>query len=449
MSESTPSSRDRTAAPTLGAALRVWMKVGLLSFGGPAGQISLMHRELVERRNWVGDRRFLHALNYCMFLPGPEAQQLAIYLGWLLHRVWGGLLAGLCFVLPGALLIWAIAMVYVYFGDVPALGAVFEGLRPAVVAIVIGALIRLGRKSLHHPLLWALAGLAFVALFFGGLPFPLIILGAGVIGLTAGRWLPGVFLRKEQAGGTDSGRSEQAVIDDGVSAIIARPTAQGTAVAVLLWGAVWLAPVAAAWLLLGGGHVLTQEGFFFSKVSLVTFGGAYAVLPYVAQQAVETHGWLTAAEMMDGLALAETTPGPLILVLQFVGFLGGWSQPGAWPPVVTATAGAVLTSWVIFACGYLFIFAGAPWFEHSRDNRLLMTGLAAVTAAVVGVILNLAVWFGWHTFVPEPGRVDGVALGLAAVCFLLLQWRKWDILPVIALAAVVGLARWAVVAAVG
>ena len=425
--------------PTFAEALRVWVKIGLLSFGGPTGQIGLMHRELVERRKWVSDGRFLHALNYCMLLPGPEAQQLAIYVGWLLHRVWGGLAAGALFVLPGAVLMWAISWLYVTQGDVPLVAAVFYGLKPAVLAIVAAAVLRIGRKALKNPVMWGISATAFAAIFFFQAPFPAIILGAGLVGLWGGRKHPGIFDitgGHGQGGGAGGGY----VIDDGMAAGLGRPTwrrAVGTAAG---WAVVWVLPVLAAAWIFGDGHVLAREGVFFSKASLVTFGGAYAVLPYVAQQAVETHGWLSATQMMDGLGLAETTPGPLILVLQFVGFLGGWNEAGGMSPLLLATLAAGLTSWVTFVPGFLFIFTGAPFVESGRGNLRLNTALSAVTAAVVGVVLNLAVWFGWNIIVPEPGRADYLGTGLAVVFFVLLQRFKWDVLWVVGAGAAAGLA---------
>ena len=400
-----------------------------------------MHRELVDRRRWISDRRFLHALNYCMLLPGPEAQQLAIYAGWLLHRVVGGLAAGICFVLPGVALIWGISCVYVLWGNVPWIDAVFYGLKPAVIAIVAAAVIRLGRKALKDWIRWGIAAAAFIGIFFLGIPFPAIVIGSGVFGWLLWRWRPALFGGAESTSHTTdlyAAAPDGYVIDDSAVSEIGRPTMQRTLRTATLWTAVWLAPVVACWAVLGSGHVLTQEGFFFSKASLVTFGGAYAVLPYVAQQAVETHGWLTATQMVDGLGLAETTPGPLVLVLQFVGFLGGWNEPGAASPLLMATLAAGLTSWVIFMPGFLFIFAGAPFAESSRDNRHINVALSAVTAAVVGVILNLAVWFSWHVVYPTPGHPDYFSILAAIAFFVLLQRFKWDVLWVIGTGAVIG-----------
>ena len=440
MTSDPDSAAGPPAHPSLRQALAVWVKIGLLSFGGPAGQIALMHRELVDRRRWVSDKRFLHALNYCMLLPGPEAQQLAIYTGWLLHGLRGGVVAGALFVLPGALCMWAISFAYVHFGRIPWFEAVFYGLKAAVMAIVAAAVWRIGAKVLGNPVMWGIAAVSFGGIFVFGVPFPVIILSALAIGLTLGRRFPKYF----QAGGGHGGGAVADgaghVISDAVSEQIRMPTAGGTAMKAGFWLLVWLLPVGICYGLLGGGHVLAQEGLFFSKAALVTFGGAYAVLPYVAQQAVETHGWLDAAQMMDGLGLAETTPGPLVLVLQFVGFLGGWNAPASLSPLAMATLGAAMTTWVTFIPGYLFIFTGGPFIERSRGNHGLDTALAAVTAAVAGVVLNLAVWFSWHVIRPEPGAFDWIPLVLGAVFLFLLRARKWDVLAIVGLGAAAGLA---------
>ena len=429
--------------PTFLEALLVWVKIGLFSFGGPTGQIGLMHRELVEKRRWVSDGRFLHALNYCMILPGPEAQQLAIYIGWLLHRVWGGIAAGILFVVPGALLMWLISLVYVRYGEVPLIAAVFYGLKPAVMAIVAAAVLRIGTKALKNPVMWSLSAIAFVAIFFFAVPFPLIILSAGLIGLLGGRLYPATFDITSGHGEKNAGGiSENYVISDTVSEIVGRPTVARALGSVLIWATIWLAPLLACWMIFGIGHILTQEGIFFSKAALVTFGGAYAVLPYVAQEAVQTHQWLSATQMMDGLGLAETTPGPLILVLQFVGFLGAWNDGGTMSPLLAATLGAVITSWVTFVPGFLFIFAGAPFIESSRSNLRLNTILSAVTAAVVGVVLNLAVWFAWHVIRPAEGTYDYLALALGVAFFIALKWFRWDVLLIVGAGAIAGLAAF-------
>jgi chromate transporter len=399
-----------------------------------------MHRELVERNRWISDRRFLHALNYCMVLPGPEAQQLSIYTGWLLHRIWGAVAAGVLFVLPGALLMWLISMGYVYFGKLAWVDAIFYGLKPAVMAIVAAAVLRIGTKALKNGAMWSIAALAFIAIFFGGVPFPLIILSAGAIGLVGGLFLPDMFdmtARRHQ--GVAVNEVEGFVIGDDCALSSTRPSwfrSLGTA---LLWGAIWWAPVLVSWLVLGPQHILTKQGIFFSKVALVMFGGAYAVLPYVAQQAVGNYGWLSPVQMMDGLGLAETTPGPLILVLQFVGFLGGWQSEQSASPLALASLAAFITCWVTFAPGFLFIMVGAPYVERSRDNRRLNTILSAVTAAIVGVVLNLAVWFSWQVALPRPGVLDWIALLLAGLFFVAISWRKWDVTWIVLAGALSGL----------
>lgn len=407
--------------PTFREALVVWIKMGLLSFGGPAGQIALMHRELVERRRWLSDKRFLHALNYCMLLPGPEAQQLAVYTGWLLHGTRGGIIAGALFVLPGAFLMWIISYVYVVHGHVLWVESVFYGLKAAVMAIILAALLRIGGKVLKCPSMWAIAGAAFVSMAVLKLPFPAVVLTALVIGLVMGR------------------NSSNKNITPVEVCHVAAPTWWGTLGKIGFWLVVWLLPLVVCTVWLGSSHVLASEAAFFSKAALLTFGGAYAVLPYVAQQAVETHGWLTAGQMMDGLGLAETTPGPLILVLQFVGFLGAWHEPGGFSPLIAATLGAAITLWATFIPGYLFIFAGAPFIERTHGNARMEKALAAVTAAVVGVIANLAFWFGLNVVRPESGGFDFVPLALAAVFFYLLQTKKCGVITIVGLGAIAGL----------
>ncbi len=422
--------------PTFRQALRVWIKIGLLSFGGPAGQIGLMQTELVEKRKWVSQERFLHALNYCMLLPGPEAQQLAIYIGWMLHRVRGGIVAGTLFVLPGAALLWGISYVYVRWSGLPWLAAVFDGLKPAVLAIVALAVIRIGKKILKTPFFWSVSAAAFVGIFVFGLPFPLIILGAGVLGMAVGRYRPGWC---------SAGTNEPPPAPSRIAAVSHRQSLA----ALGLWLFIWQLPVGLVFVIWGPGHVLFQEGVFFTKAALVTFGGAYAVLPYVAQQAVEVYQWLEPGQMLDGLGLAETTPGPLILVLQFVGFMGGWNQPGDLSPLAAATLAAGLTTWVTFVPGFLFIFAGAPYHERMRGNRYLNQALSTITAAIVGVILNLAVWFGLGILFPETTRVDAFALFIFATALTVLWRWKTDVMWVIAGAGAMGFLRHALLAAGG
>jgi chromate transporter len=427
-----------TAHPSFREAFRFWLKLGFISFGGPTGQIAIMHAELVEKRRWISEARFLHALNYCMLLPGPEATQLATYIGWLLHRTWGGIVAGTLFVLPSAFILWALSFVYVIFGKLPAVEAVFYGLKPAVLAIVAVAVIRIGRRVLKNEAMWALAGLAFVAIYFLKAPFPLILITTGVIGLAGGKWWRKKFL--VIGGEAKHEKSGSAVLSDGAAAPAHTRPSLGRALKVCAVGLVlWWAPVFALGAWLGWGHTLFREGLFFSKAAMVTFGGAYAVLPYVGQQAVENHGWLSAGQMLDGLGLAETTPGPLIMVLQFVGFLGGWQHPGQLPPLAAATLGAFITTWTTFVPCFLWIFLGAPHIEQMRGNQRLTAALSAVTAAVVGVILNLAVWFGLHVLWPDGKTADGYPITVALAAFAgMLKW-KWDVIPVVFGAGLLGM----------
>ncbi|CAN5685750.1 chromate efflux transporter [soil metagenome] len=417
-----------TAHPTFAEAFRFWLKLGFISFGGPAGQIAIMQTELVEKRRWIGQARFLHALNFCMLLPGPEAQQLAIYIGWLLHRTWGGIVAGALFVLPSAFFLWGLSFAYVAYGEVPWVAAVFSGLKPAVMAIVAVAVIRIGRKALKNTLMWGIAAAAFVGIFFLRLPFPLIVLSALVIGFVGGHFWKSKFVVLAPHGTDNAGPSVLA--DDSEAAEHTRPSwRRGVRIAAICL-ALWWLPIVAVGAWQGWNSTLFHEGVFFSKAAVVTFGGAYAVLPYVAQQALG-YGWLETGQMMDGLGLAETTPGPLIMVLQFVGFLGGWNQPGALPPLAAATLGALITIWATFVPCFLWILLGAPHIEQLRGNERLTAALSTVTAAVVGVVLNLAVWFGLHTVFPRAGVVDWFAVVLSSVAFFgMLRW-KWDVVPVI------------------
>jgi chromate transporter len=428
------------ATPSLAEATRVWLKIGLLSFGGPAGQIALMHKELVDERRWIGERRFLHALNYCMLLPGPEAQQLAIYIGWLMHRTIGGLIAGLLFILPGALVMWGLSLLYVLYRQVPLVDALFFGVKAAVLAVVIEAGLRISKRALKNRAMVAIAIAAFLALFLLKAPFPLVIFCAGLVGWLGNRWAPALF-----GGGGHAGK-EGAPEFKGVVDLMfergdlahAEPSA-GRALKVLaVWLPLWLGPVVLLWALLGSGNVFTQIGGFFSAMAVVTFGGAYAVLAYVAQAAVETYGWLAAGEMVDGLGLAETTPGPLILVLQFVGFLAAWRGHGGLDPLVAGSLGGLLTVWVTFAPCFLWIFLGAPYIEALRGNKALSAALTAITAAVVGVIANLALWFGLHVLfeVVRPVMIGPLAPDLPVLASL--DWRA----AVLAVAAVIALLRF-------
>jgi chromate transporter len=386
-------------------ALRVWAKIGWLSFGGPAGQIALMHRELVERRRWISESRFLHALNYCMLLPGPEAQQLATYIGWLLHRTRGGIVAGGLFVLPGVIAIFSLSVLYALFGQLPAVAALFFGLKCAVLAIVVEALVRIGRRALKNGFMVALAGLAFIAIYFFDVGFPWIVAAAGLIGAVGAKYLAPAP-RDNQSEHEDAARYLIDSLHSRGALAHTSPSAPRAVRTLLVCLALWFVPVLLCLATLGTQHVLTQEGLFFSQTAVVTFGGAYAVLAYVGQRAVQDLQWLAPGEMLDGLALAETTPGPLIMVLQFVGFLAAFRYPGSLDPWVAATIGALLTTWVTFLPSFLFIFVGAPYVEALRHLRALNSALAAITAAVVGVILNLSIWFALHTLFADVNRQD-------------------------------------------
>lgn len=375
----------------------MWVRIALLSFGGPAGQIAVMHRILVDEKRWIGEERFLHALNYCMLLPGPEAQQLAIYVGWLMHRTKGGLVAGSLFVLPGFVAILALSYIYVLLGNVPLVEGLFFGLKAAVLAIVLQAVVRIGSRALRNNTLKALAALAFVAIFVFKVPFPLIVVAAGVFGFFAARAGLAAF---RTGGGHASGSGSRVHDRDSLLGEElpdhAKPNVRWSLQISASFLALWLAPVAALLAFAGPSNVFTRIAVFFSEMAVVTFGGAYAVLAYVAQQAVQSYHWLTPREMLDGLGMAETTPGPLIMVTQFVGFLGGYRSGSALNPLVAATLAAILTTWVTFVPCFLWIFLGAPFIERLRGNRALSGALTGITAAVVGVILNLAIWFALH-----------------------------------------------------
>jgi chromate transporter len=410
--ETQPSTSAGHGIPFAEAA-RVWARIAALSFGGPAGQIAVMHRILVEEKRWIGEARFLHALNYCMLLPGPEAQQLAVYVGWLLHKTKGGLVAGTLFVLPGLVSIMVLSWIYAAYGNVGVVEALFFGLKAAVLAIVLEAVIRIGRRALKNNVMLGLAAAAFVAIFAFDVPFPLIILTAALVGFFGGRAGLPAFLT-----GGDSHGKKGKTLPDAETALgenvpeHARPSVSWSLRVSAVCLVLWLGPVAALLLALGPDDVFSHIAVFFSKMAMVTFGGAYAVLAYVAQRAVETYGWLQPGEMLDGLGLAETTPGPLIMVTQFVGFLGAFRNPGGLNPFVAGTIGSLLTTWVTFVPCFLWIFLGAPFVEAIRGNRALAAALATITAAVVGVILNLAVWFGLHVLFGEVREVEGFGMSL-------------------------------------
>ena len=451
-----PNKTDMRAEPrhgvTRGEALRVWLRVALLSFGGPAGQIAVMHRILVDEKRWISDSRFLHALNYCMLLPGPEAQQLATYVGWLMHRTAGGLIAGGLFIVPGIVSILALSYIYAAYGKVGFVAALFSGLKAAVLAIVLEAVFRVGKRALKNAIMVALAALAFIGIFFFGVAFPIIILAAALIGFIGIRLRPQAF-----AGGGHGGKSgDKAVVDSLLGEELpahARPSVARSLRVSAIWLALWLVPVIVLLASLGTANVFSQIAIFFSKMALVTFGGAYAVLAYVAQEAVQYYHWLQPGEMLDGLGMAETTPGPLIMVLQFVGFMAAFRDPGSLPPMLAGTLGGLLATWVTFTPCFLWIFLGAPFIERLRGNKALSAALSAITAAVVGVILNLAIWFAVNTVfrqvqpvrgygfafdAPVLSSVDPWALALAAAAVAAVFWFKAGMIQTLVACSLVG-----------
>ena len=440
---------EAPAAPSFLEAFRFWLKLGFISFGGPAGQIAVMHQELVERRRWISENRFLHALNYCMVLPGPEAQQLATYIGWLLHRTWGGIVAGGLFVLPSLFILVALSWIYIAFGDVPVVAGILYGIKPAVTAIVLFAAYRIGSRALKNAYLWSIAAAAFLAIFLLKLPFPLIVIAAGIAGFIGGRLRP----REFATGGGHAGAHKSygaAVIDD------ATPTPQHAlfsasrlCIVVIVALALWAGAMAVLWSLYGWEGTLTQMGWFFTKAALLTFGGAYAVLPYVYLHAVENYHWISAEQMIDGLALGETTPGPLIMVVAFVGFVGGWLREIFGPDALFlsgAIAAAVVT-YFTFLPSFLFILAGGPLVESTHGDLKFTAPLTGITAAVVGVILNLAVFFAWHVLWPDAteaapfsGGFEWPVLVIGIAAFVALFRFKQDVMIVLGACAAAGLA---------
>src|SRR6266566_9053548 len=429
------------APVSLGEAYRYWLKLGFISFGGPTGQIAIMHQDLVERKRWISEKRFLHALNYCMVLPGPEAQQLATYIGWMMHRTWGGMISGGLFVLPSLFILAALTWIYLVFGNVPVIAGLFYGIKPAVTAIVLFAAYRIGSRALKNAVLWTISLAAFVAIFAFKVPFPHIVLGAGIVGYLGGRIAPGKF---STGGHEGAGKSYgPALIDDAT---------QTPSHALFRWGhfafvlaiflAIWIAALGALFALFGWDSDLAQMGWFFTKAALLTFGGAYAVLPYVYQGAVEHYHWLTAPQMIDGLALGETTPGPLIMVVAFVGFVGAWTKAALGPEALALAggAGAAVATFFTFLPSFLFIFMGAPFIETTHGDLRFTAPLSGITAAVVGVILNLAVFFAYHVLWPEgrSGPFDWASAVIGVAAFVALFRFKAGIIPVIAVCAALG-----------
>jgi len=450
VSDPAASTPTHFRAPTLSEASRFWLRLGLVSFGGPAGQMALLHRELVERRRWLSEHRYLHALHYCLVLPGPEATQLATYLGWLMHGTTGGLIAGGLFLAPSVLVLIALSSLYAYGGQMPLLAMVFWALKPAVLAIVLQAAWRLGRRTLHHPILMAVAVAALLGLTLLKLPYPLILVLAALLGWAGGRWRPGWFQPREsqdpiQSRVPPAGTSLEipAIHDDNTpSPAHVKPSRRRLAAHLLAWGIATLLPLGLLTAAFGRDGLLPTMARFFSQVALISFGGAYAVLPYVAQASVEQFGWLSASQVVDGLALGETTPGPLIMVLAFVGFMGGWNTglfgpPGTWPGAVAA---ALVVVWFTFLPSFGFILCGAPLVEASRHDLRLTAPFTAIAAAVVGVIVRLALFFAGPVLWPG-GQLDALAMTMAALSLLLLLRCRWGILPLIAAAALVGVLR--------
>ena len=442
-----PTQTAQRAAPAgvgFGEALRFWLKLGFISFGGPAGQIAIMHSELVERRRWISEKRFLHALNYCMLLPGPEAQQLATYIGWLMHRTWGGIVAGALFVLPSLFILIGLSWIYLRFGELPVVAGLFYGLKPAVTALVLHAAHRIGTRALKNGWMWGIAAAAFVAIFAFDTPFPAIVAAAALIGWLGSRWAPRVFALGGGHGGSHKGYGPAVIDDDTPTPAHARLSRPHLAKVLVAGLALWLAGMGALLLTHGAQGTLTQMGWFFTKAALLTFGGAYAVLPYVYQGAVETHQWLSGPQMIDGLALGETTPGPLIMVVAFVGFVGAWARQVLGPEAqfLGGALAAMVVTCFTFLPSFVFILAGGPLVEATHGRLGFTAPLSAITAAVVGVILNLALFFAYHVFWPQGfgGRFDLASALIAAAAALALFRFKVGVMPLLAACAALGLA---------
>jgi len=422
--------------PTFKTAFRFWVKLGFISFGGPAGQIAIMHHELVEQKKWVSNERFLNALNYCMLLPGPEAQQLATYIGWLLHRLPGGIVAGSFFVIPSIFILFALSYIYAAFGAIPLVASVFGGLKAAVMAIVVSAVIKIGKKALKNGVMAGIAALSFVAIFFLRIPFPLIVLGAGLLGLIGRYALPAKFdvIKGKNARDYDTGYVQ---ICEDPEVCHTNPSTGRNILLLAVFVLLWLAPVIILHVFLPH-RFFYSEALFFTKAAFLTFGGAYAVLAYIAQAGVQQYAWLTGPQMIDGLGLAETTPGPLIMVVQFVGFMAGWNHSEGWSPIIGGMVGSLVATYFTFLPCFLFIFLGGPYIEKFRDNATLSAALSSITAAVVGVILNLAVWFGLQVLMPGNGSFNGFAAVIGVAAFISIQWLKLGMTTVIAGAGVIG-----------
>ena len=436
------TTTSKPAPVGLFQAFVYWLKLGFISFGGPAGQIAMMHQELVERRRWISEKRFLHALNYCMVLPGPEAQQLATYIGWMMHRTWGGIIAGGLFVLPSLFILIGLTWVYLVYGQVPAVAGFLYGIKPAVTALVLFAAWRIGSRALKNAWLWSISAAAFIAIFALKLPFPLIVLAAGIIGYVGGRVAPEKFTTGGH--GASAKHYGPALIDDDTpTPAHALFNWRRLVLVTVVFLGLWASVLAFLWTTLGWGNPLTQMGWFFTKAALLTFGGAYAVLPYVYQASVEGYQWLTATQMIDGLALGETTPGPLIMIVAFVGFVGAWTKQVFGPDalLLAGCAGATVATFFTFLPSFLFILAGGPLVESTHGNLKFTAPLTGITAAVVGVIVNLAVFFAWHVFWPAgfSGKFEWFAVLISVAAFIALFRFKAGMIPVILCSGVLGL----------
>lgn len=423
--------------PSFIEAFKFWLKLGFISFGGPAGQIAIMHSELVEKRKWISNDRFLNALNYCMLLPGPEAQQLAIYIGWLLHKIPGGIVAGSLFVIPSMFILFGLSYLYTMIGKIVLVEFFFNGLKAAVMAIVLAAVIKIGKKALKNSFLAVIAALSFSAIFFMKIPFPLIILVSAIMGISVSYIFPSL-LEPSKAKSVKELDEGVVVFCENPDECHLEPSLKRNLTIAISFAVLWLLPVSLLYLL-AIPKVFYTEALFFTKAAFLTFGGAYSVLAYIAQAGVEQYAWLTRPQMMDGLGLAETTPGPLIMVVQFVGFMAGWNYPGNLSPLSGAVIGSLVATYFTFLMSFMFIFLGAPYIEKLRDNQLLSSALTSITAGVVGVVLNLTVWFGLYVIFPESGSVNWFAVVLGILSFVSMQWLKIGMIPVILLSGIAGI----------
>ena len=442
-SENEVSRQPANPHPTFAEAFRFWLKLGFISFGGPAGQISIMHQELVDRKRWISNERFLNALNYCMLLPGPEAQQLATYIGWLLHRMPGGIVAGAFFVIPSIFILFALSYTYAAYGTVPWVASIFNGLKAAIMAIVVAAVIKIGKKALKNSLMVSLAVISFISIYFLKIPFPIIVLGAGLFGLAGSYFLPVKFdvIKGKTASDFDAGYVQ--ICEDPLECHV-NPSTRRNILLMTVFVLLWIFPVIILYAFLIN-PVFYNEALFFTKAAFLTFGGAYAVLAYIAQAGVEQYAWLTGPQMIDGLGLAETTPGPLIMVVQFVGFMAGWNYSGSWSPVMGGLVGSLVATYFTFLPCFLFIFLGGPYIEKFRNNAKFSATLSSITAAVVGVVLNLAVWFGLQVLFPTQGGFSWFAAIIGAAAFAAIQWFKVGMITVIAVSGLLGLFWYQVV----